>query len=98
MGRMYSMSESELSEVHKWIIENLSKSFIRASSSSCASPILFVKKKDVSLRLCVDYRAFIDITTKDWYLFSCIEETLNQTRGPHGRTSKFFARLDIQAA
>jgi hypothetical protein len=54
-GRMYSMSDSELQEVRKWIDENLSKSFIRASSSSAASPILFVKKKDGSLRLCVDY-------------------------------------------
>jgi len=62
---MYSMSDSELKEVRKWIDENLSKSFIRASSSSTASPILFVKKKDGSLHLCVDYRALNDITVKD---------------------------------
>jgi len=47
--RMYSMSDAELKEVRKWIDENLSKSFIRASSSSAALPILFVKKKDGSL-------------------------------------------------
>ena len=67
MGRMYSMSTTELQEIRKWIEENLSKGFIRASSSSCASPILFVKKKDGSLRLCVDYRALNDITIKDRY-------------------------------
>jgi len=58
---MYSMSDSELKEVRKWIDENLSKSFIHASSSSTASPILFVKKKDGSLRLCIDYRTLNDI-------------------------------------
>ena len=78
MGLMYSMSDSELAEVRKWITENLSKGFIRASSSSCASPILFVKEKDCSLRLCVDYRALNDITIKDPYPLPRIEETLNQ--------------------
>ena len=75
MGRMYSMSDSKLVEVQKYITENLSKRFIRGSSSSCASPILFVKKKDSSLRLCVDYRALNDITLKDRYPLLCIEET-----------------------
>jgi len=91
-GRMYSMSDSELKEVRKWIDENLSKSFIRASSSSAASPILFVKKKDGSLRLCVDYRALNDITIKDRHPLPRIEETLNQIRG-----CKYFTRLDPRA-
>ena len=43
LGRMYSMSDTELAEIQKWITEILSKGFIRASSSSCASPILCVK-------------------------------------------------------
>jgi hypothetical protein len=47
----YSMSASELKEVAPWLKEQLSKSFIRASSSSAGLPILFVKKKDGSLRL-----------------------------------------------
>ena len=91
-GRMYSMSDAELKEVRKWIDENLSKSFIRASSSSAASPILFVKKKDGSLRLCVDYRALNDITVKDRHPLPRIEETLNQIRG-----AKFFTRLCYDA-
>jgi hypothetical protein len=44
-GRMYSMSDSELKEVREWLNDNLSKSFIRASTSSAASPILFAKKQ-----------------------------------------------------
>ena len=90
---MYSMSATELQEIHKWIEENLFKGFIRASSSSCASPILFVKKKDGSLRLCVDYRALNDITIKDRYPLPRIEETLNQIRG-----AKYFTRLDLRSA
>ena len=52
MGRMYSMSDSELAEVLKWITENLSKGFIRASPSSCASPTsgkIFCVRTDVSV-------------------------------------------------
>ena len=87
------MSTTELQEIRKWIKENLSKGFIRASSSSCASPILFVKKKDGSLRLCVDYRALNDITIKDRYPLPRIEETLNQIRG-----AQYFTRLDLRSA
>jgi len=89
-GHMDSMSDSELKEVRKWIDENLSKSFIRASSSSAASPILFVKKKDRSLRLCVHYRTLNDITVKERTSLPRIEETLNQIRG-----CKYFTRLDL---
>ena len=95
MGRMYSMSDSELAEVHKWITENLFKEFFRASSSSCAPPIIFVKKKDGSLRLCVDYRALNDITLKDRYPLPRIEEILQQIRG---KGNRLFARLDLRAA
>ena len=87
------MSASELQEIRKGIEENLSKGFIRASSSSCASPILCVKKKDGSLCLCVDYRAFNDITIKDRYPLPRIEETLNQIRG-----AKYFTCLDLRSA
>jgi len=91
-GCMYSMSNLELKEVRKWIDENLSKSFIRASSSSAASPILFVKKKDSSLRLCVAYQALNDITVKDHHPLPRIEETLNQIHG-----CKYFTSLDLHA-
>ena len=90
-GRIYTMCDAELKEVRKWIDKNLTKSFIRASSSSATSPILFVKKKDGSLRLCVDYRALNDITVKDWHHLPRIEETLNQIRG-----CRYFTRLDLR--
>src|SRR5690606_9842094 len=54
---MYSMSHNELEVVRKYIEDNMSKGFIRSSSSPAGAPVLFVKTKDASLRLCVDYRA-----------------------------------------
>jgi len=91
-GWMYSMSDAELKEVRRWIDENLSKSFIRASSLSAASPFVFVKKKDSSLRLCVDCRVLNDITVKDRQPLPRIEEILNQIRG-----CRYFTRLDLWA-
>ena len=87
------MSTTELQEIRKWIEQNLSKGFIRASSSSCASPILFVKKKDGSLRPCVDYQALNDITIKDRYPLPRVEETLYQIRG-----AQYFTRVDLRSA
>ena len=69
------------------------KGFIRNSSSSCAFPILFVQRKDGSLRLCVDYQALDDIKIKDRYPLLRIEETLNQVRG-----AKYFTQIDLQSA
>ena len=54
-GRLYSLSPFELNTLREFIDENLSISFIRLTSSSLTAPVLFIKKKDGSLRLCVDY-------------------------------------------
>jgi dUTP pyrophosphatase len=64
-GPMYQMSKKELEELKKNIEENLEKGFIRRSTSPAGAPVLFVKKKDGSLRLCVDYRALNKVTIKD---------------------------------
>jgi hypothetical protein len=53
MGHVYSLSREEEAEAKKWIDENLSKGFIRESDLQVGSPIMFVKKKDGSNRLCV---------------------------------------------
>jgi hypothetical protein len=54
-GPIYSLSRTELEALKKWLDENLSKGFIRASSSPAGAPILFVKKSNESLCFCVDY-------------------------------------------
>jgi predicted aspartyl protease len=63
-GPIYTLSKTELEALRKWLDENLAKGFIRASSSPAGAPILFVKKGDGSLRLCVDYRGLNEGTIK----------------------------------
>ena len=75
-GPLYSLSKPELVALRQWLDENLSKGFIRASSSPAGAPILFVKKKDGSLRLCVDYRGLNEGTIKNRYPLPLIRETL----------------------
>ena len=77
-GPLYSMSKTELETLWTWIQDNLSKGFIRASSSPAGAPILFVKKKNDTLRLCIDYRDLNEETVKNRYFLSLVKETLNQ--------------------
>ena len=76
-ARMYSMSDANPMELKHWIEDNLSKSFIRASICSTASPLIIVRKPGSAPCICVDYRALNDITIKDRHPLPCIEETLN---------------------
>ena len=64
-GPLYSLSRPELQALREWLDKNLSKGFIRASSSPAGAPILFVKKCDGSLRLCVDYRGLNKSTVRN---------------------------------
>ena len=73
-GPIYSLSEKELATLRTYIDENLAKGFIRPSESPAGYPILFVPKKDKTLRLCVDYRKLNDITIKNRYLLLNISE------------------------
>ena len=75
---IYSLSIPELKVLREWLNENLSKGFIRASSSLAGAPILFVKKSDGSLRLYVDYRALNAGMIKNKYPLPLIRETLMQ--------------------
>ena len=90
---LYNMSQEELEQVKKYLEENLSKGFIVASSAPFASPVLFVRKKDGSLRFCVDYRKLNAITKKDRYPIPLIEETLAQIKG-----AKYLTKIDIRHA
>jgi hypothetical protein len=66
-GPIYLLSKFELKTLREFIDENLKTGFIRPSNSPFGAPVLFIKKKDGSLRLCVDFRWLNAITRKDKY-------------------------------
>jgi hypothetical protein len=65
--RPYRMPPTELAELKKQLQDLLDKGFIRPSTSPWGCPALFVKKKDESLRLCIDYRPLNVVTIKNKY-------------------------------
>ncbi|SPC61518.1 uncharacterized protein UHOD_11135 [Ustilago sp. UG-2017b] len=79
-GPIYSLSEHELKALRGYLEENLAKGFVSPSDSLAASPILFIKKKDGSLRLCVDYRGLNQITIRNRYPLPLIDELLDRLR------------------
>ena len=86
-------TEEENKAIREYIEEYLAKDWIRPSSASYASPILFVRKPGGGIRLCVDYRKLNDITKKDKYPLPLIEETLTRVL-----TAKWFSKIDIRQA
>ena len=75
-GPLYSLSRPELEALRDCLQESLPKGSIHLSSSTAGSPILFPKKGDGSLRLCVDYQALNEGTIKNRYPLPLIKETL----------------------
>ena len=92
-GPIYSLSEKELGVLREYLDENLDKGFVVPSESPAAAPILFVKKKDGSLRLCVDYRGLNKITVKNRYPLPLIPELLDRLR-----KAKVFTKIDLRGA
>ena len=79
-GPIYNLSETELQTLKEYIDRMLAKGFIRPSKSPFGSSVLFVKKPDGSLHLCVDYRKLNDITIKNRYLFPFISELFDRIK------------------
>ena len=90
---MYRLSQDECEAPAAYVDENLRKGFIRRSSSSAASPILFVRKKSGELRLCVDYRGLNAVTKKNRYPLPLIDDLLDRTRG-----CSHFTVIDLKSA
>ncbi|CAA7025595.1 unnamed protein product [Microthlaspi erraticum] len=86
----YRMAPAELAELKKQIEDLLSKGFIRPSVSPVGAPVLFVKKKDGSFRLCIDYRGLNRVTVKNRYPLPRIDELLDQLRG-----ATWFSKIDL---
>jgi hypothetical protein len=64
-GPIYNFSQTELAALREYIEVNLSKNFIRHLKSPAGAPILFIKKKNGSLRMCVDYHRLNKVTKKN---------------------------------
>ena len=87
------MSPMELEELRKYLEENLGKGWIRRSKSPVLAPIVFAKKKDGSIRVCVDYCNLNKVTIKNHYFLPLILELTDRLVG-----STIFTKLDIRQA
>ena len=77
----HRMAPVELQELRVQLQELLDKGFIRPSTSPRDAPVLFAKKKDKTLRLCIDYRQLNRVTIKNWYPLPRIDDLFDQLRG-----------------
>ena len=87
----YRMAPAELRELKTQLEDLLRQGFIRSSTSPWGAPVLFVKKKDGTLRLCVDYRGLNQATIKNKYPLPLIEELFDQLKG-----ARVFSKLDLR--
>jgi len=92
-SRLYQMFNYKLQKIKKYLIKHLNKEFIFSSFASYVSLILFIEKKDDSLRFCVDYKKLNALIKRDRYSLSLIDETLAQIQ-----ESKYLTRLNIIVA
>ncbi len=86
------MAPSELKELKIQLQELLEKGFIRPSVSPWGAPVLFVKKKDGSLRLCIDYRQLNRVTVRNKYPLPRIDDLFDQLRG-----ATVFSKIDLRS-
>ncbi|GJZ92343.1 putative reverse transcriptase domain-containing protein [Tanacetum coccineum] len=88
----YRLAPSELEELSGQLKELQDKGFIRPSSSSWGASVLFVKKKDGSFRMCIDYRELNKLTVKNRYPLPRIDDLFDQLQG-----SQFFSKIDLRS-
>nr|AAL79340.1 Putative 22 kDa kafirin cluster; Ty3-Gypsy type [Oryza sativa]AAM48279.1 Putative 22 kDa kafirin cluster; Ty3-Gypsy type [Oryza sativa Japonica Group]AAP53268.1 retrotransposon protein, putative, Ty3-gypsy subclass [Oryza sativa Japonica Group] len=88
----YRMAPVELKELKLQLKELEDKGFIHPSVSPWGAPVLFVKKKDGSLRLCTDYRELNKVTIKNKYPLPRIDDLFDQLQG-----ARVFSKIDLQS-
>ncbi|GJW93183.1 putative reverse transcriptase domain-containing protein [Tanacetum coccineum] len=87
----YRLAPSELEELSGQLKELQDKGFIQPSSSPWGAPVLFVKKKDGSFRMCIDYRELNKLTVKNHYPLPRIDDLFGQLQG-----LQFFSKIDLR--
>ena len=88
----YRMAPAELKELKAQLEELLNKGFIGPSTSPWRASVLFVKKKDGSLRLCIDYRQLNRVTIRNQYPLPRIDELFDQLQG-----SQVYLKIDLRS-
>ena len=88
----YRMAPMELKELKFQLQELLEKGFVRLSVSPWGAPVLFVKKKDGTLWLCVDYRKLNKMTVKNKYPLPRIDDLFDQLKG-----ASVFSKIDLRS-
>ncbi|GKA60094.1 putative reverse transcriptase domain-containing protein, partial [Tanacetum coccineum] len=88
----YRLAPSELQELSTQLQELSDKGFIRPSSSPWGAPVLFVKKKDGSFRMCIDYRELNKLTVKNRYPLPRIDDLFDQLQG-----SRVYSKIDLRS-
>jgi hypothetical protein len=87
----YRMSTLELKELQMQLEEILKKGYICPSVSPWGAPVLFVKKKDGTLRLCIEFRELNKVIVKNKYHFPRIDDLFDQLRSVH-----IFSKIDLR--
>ncbi|GJS04541.1 putative nucleotidyltransferase, ribonuclease H [Tanacetum coccineum] len=87
----YRLGHSEMQELSGQLQELQDKGFIRPSHSPWGAPVLFVKKKDGSFRMCIDYRELNKLTVKNRYPLPRIDDLFDQLQG-----SRYFSKIDLR--
>jgi len=89
----YRLSPAEDAELRKQLVTLLEAGHVRPSQSPYAAPVLFVKKKDGTMRMCIDYRALNKITKKDRFPLPRIDDLLDSLHG-----ACVFSKIDLKSA
>ncbi|GJX94528.1 putative reverse transcriptase domain-containing protein [Tanacetum coccineum] len=88
----YRLALSEMKELSEQLLELSNKGFIIPSSSPWGAPVLFVKKKDGSFRMCIDYRELNKLTVKNRYPLLRIDDLFDQLQG-----SSIYSKIDLRS-
>ncbi|KAI3765789.1 hypothetical protein L2E82_15833 [Cichorium intybus] len=88
----YRLAPTEMRELMSQLQELLDKGFIRPSVSPWGAPVLFVKKKDDMMRMCIDYRELNKITIKNRYPLPRIDDLFDQLQG-----ADYFSKIDLRS-
>jgi hypothetical protein len=88
----YRLAPTEMRELMNQLQELLEKGFIRPSVSPWGAPVLFVRKKDGTLRMCIDYRELNKLTVKNRYPLPRIDDLFDQLEG-----ARWFSKIDLRS-